>query len=327
MLRNGLRHSMEDKMPNQFDALCGRLKGCLVRRDVPMAQYTSFRTGGCARILAEPRSAEALRDALIASKEYGVPFEIIGNGTNLLVSDDGLEASVFRIGEAMGSIRNEGGNFYAEAGAPLSMLSKRTVERGFMGLEWAAGIPGSVGGAVAMNAGAYGGEIAGVLKTITYLDTASGEIREVVPQAGDFAYRYSAFRAPERIVLSASFALVPDDGSAKARMAEYACKRRAKQPLAYPSAGSTFKRPEGGFAGALIEKAGLKGARIGGAEVSLLHAGFLINVGGATSADVYALMRQVQETVYAQSGIWLEPEVRLLGSFSAPDVQPEGGTA
>ena len=306
-------------MPNRFDALCAHLNGCIVRQNVPMAQYTSFHTGGCARILIEPQSAEALQRALAAVREWEIPFEVIGNGTNLLVSDEGLDAAVFRIGDAMGALEQKAGVFYAEAGALLSVLAKRAVEQGFMGLEWAAGIPGSVGGAVAMNAGAYGGEIAAVIKSVTYLDVTSGAIIQAEPQQGEFAYRYSAYRAPQRIVLSAEFSLAPDDGGAKARMAEYAAKRREKQPLAYPSAGSTFKRPQGNFAGALIEQAGLKGKRVGGAEVSTLHAGFLINAGGATSSDVYALMRLVQRTVFAQSGIWLEPEVRLLGHFPEQD--------
>lgn len=190
-----------------------------------------------------------------------------------------------------------------------------------MGLEWAAGIPGSVGGAIAMNAGAYGGEVAETVHRITYMDATSGTLVDEAPAEEMFGYRFSAYRAPDRIVVSAAFSLMPDDGGAKARMAEYTAKRREKQPLAYPSAGSTFKRPAGNFAGALIEQAGLKGVRVGGAEVSSLHAGFIINAGGATSTDVYNLIRCVQRVVHAQSGIWLEPEVRLLGSFSNLDEQ------
>ena len=264
---------------------------------------------------------EALQNALLAVHEYGIPYEVIGNGTNLLVSDAGIDAVVFHIGESMRAIRQENGLFFAEAGASFSALAKRTVECGFMGLEWAAGIPGSVGGAIAMNAGAYGGEVAETVHRITYMDATSGTLVDEAPAEEMFGYRFSAYRAPDRIVVSAAFSLMPDDGGAKARMAEYTAKRREKQPLAYPSAGSTFKRPAGNFAGALIEQAGLKGVRVGGAEVSSLHAGFIINAGGATSTDVYNLIRRVQRVVHAQSGIWLEPEVRLLGSFSNLDEQ------
>ena len=292
-------------MPDQFDALCARFFDCTVQRNVSMAQYTSFRTGGCARALVEPRSVEALQNALLAVHEYGIPYEVIGNGTNLLVSDAGIDAVVFHIGESMRAIRQENGLFFAEAGASFSALAKRTVECGFMGLEWAAGIPGSVGGAIAMNAGAYGGEVGETVHRITYMDATSGTLVDEAPAEEMFGYRFSAYRAPDRI----------------ARMAEYTAKRREKQPLAYPSAGSTFKRPAGNFAGALIEQAGLKGVRVGGAAVSSLHAGFIINAGGATSTDVYNLIRRVQRDVHAQSGIWLEPEVRLLGSFSNLDEQ------
>lgn len=319
----------EDEMQDQFSAfckLCECLEGCVVRQNIPMAQYTSFRTGGCARVLVEPQNVEALRNALAVAQECNIPFEVIGNGTNLLVSDDGVEAVVFRIGDALASIRRTGGTFFAEAGAPLSLLAKRSVEQGFMGLEWAAGIPGSIGGAVAMNAGAYGGEIATLLQSVSWMDPQTGAISETIPHDGAFSYRYSAFRAPECIVLSATFSLQPDDGSAKMRMAEYAEKRREKQPLSFPSAGSTFKRPEGNFAGALIEQCGLKGMRIGGAQVSTLHAGFLINAGGATSSDVYALMCQVQKVVYENKGVLLEPEVHLLGNF-ALSAQKKGGGA
>ena len=177
-----------------------------------------------------------------------------------------------------------------------------------------------------MNAGAYGGEIATLLQSVSWMDPQTGAISETIPHDGAFSYRYSAFRAPECMVLSATFSLQPDDGSARMRMAEYTEKRREKQPLSFPSAGSTFKRPEGNFAGALIEQCGLKGMRIGGAQVSTLHAGFLINAGGATSSDVYALMCQVQKVVYENKGVLLEPEVHLLGSF-ALSTQKKGGGA
>ena len=305
-------------MQDRFEAFKARLTGCDIWENIPLAQYTSFRTGGNARLLIEPQSASALLNGLRTACESGIPYEVIGNGTNLLVSDEGVDAAVFRISSGMGRISNEGSLFYAEAGALLTNVAKQSVSSGFMGLEWAAGIPGSVGGAIAMNAGAYGGEIAHVLHKVVYIDMQRHALVEAVPQPGDLAYRFSRYSAPERIIVSAEFSLMPDDGSAATRMDEYARRRREKQPLAYPSAGSTFKRPEGNFAGSLIEQAGLKGARIGGAEVSTLHAGFIVNAGGATSADIYALICHVQQAVQKKNGILLEPEVRLLGRFTEP---------
>lgn len=180
-----------------------------------------------------------------------------------------------------------------------------------MGLEWAAGIPGTVGGAVAMNAGAYGGEIKQVLTKVEYIE--DGAVCSVEPEDSDLGYRFSRFAAPERIVLSAEFSLSPDDGMTKERMKDYSERRRAKQPLTYPSAGSTFKRPAGYYAGALIEQADLKGVSVGGAKVSTLHAGFIINKGGATSEDVKRLIELVQERVYENSGVTLETEVKFIG--------------
>lgn len=300
-------------MKQNSDRLQATLSKLGARENAPMSQYTSFRTGGNAKTLVEPDSPEALAELIAALEACGEDYIVIGNGTNLLVSDDGIENTVIRIGEKMGSVRAGGSRFFAQAGASFSALAKATVEAGFMGLEWAAGIPGSVGGAVAMNAGAYGGETADHLAEVSYYE--KGRIVMEKAEPASFGYRKSPYAYPERIVLCAQFELLPDDGGAAGRMREYTAARRAKQPLAYPSAGSTFKRPEGNFAGALIEQAGLKGKRIGGAEVSTLHAGFLINAGGATSMDVYALIRYVQQAVYTHSGVMLEPEVKLVGSF------------
>ena len=294
----------------RLEAVCKKLGAV---KNAPMSRYTSFRTGGPAKLLAEPCGAQELMELIGALEACAEPYTVIGNGTNLLVSDKGLNMTVVRIGEPMGAVCREGNRFYAEAGASFSALARASVEAGFQGLEWGAGIPGSVGGAVAMNAGAYGGETAATLASVTYYE--QGRIVEEKADKAAFSYRISPYSYPGRIVVGARFALEADDGGAAARMREYTALRKAKQPLAYPSAGSTFKRPKGNFAGALIEQAGLKGGRVGGAEVSALRAGFLINTGGATSADVYALLRLVQEAVYAHSGVLLEPEIRLLGEF------------
>ncbi|MBQ7114576.1 MAG: UDP-N-acetylmuramate dehydrogenase [Clostridia bacterium] len=304
-------------MQDRFNAFCSALSGIKLQQNVPMAQYTSFRTGGPARVLAEPDSAKALCEAISLAKKFELPFVVIGNGSNLLVSDNGIEAVVFRIADSMAGICFDGLRVYLQSGVLLSTVAKRSVELGYAGLEWAAGIPGTVGGAVAMNAGAYGGEMKDVLTHVIWMDPQTGAITDSSVSKDDFSYRTSPFHAPERIVVAAELLLCRDeDGSAKEKMAEYTSKRREKQPLAWPSAGSTFKRPEGAFAGALIEQAGLKGYRIGGAEVSKLHAGFIINTGSATSADVYTLMQHVAKVVKDKSGYTLQPEVCFLGDFT-----------
>ena len=230
-----------------------------------------------------------------------------------MISDKGLDAIVVRIGEKMANVERSGRTIIAGAGASYAAMAKQSVQWGLMGLEWAAGIPGTVGGAVAMNAGAYGGETADALKTVTYAENGA-IIKETVDKTA-FGYRLSPYCAPERIVIEAEFELNDDDGGAYERMTDYNKRRREKQPVNYPSAGSVFKRPEGHFAGALIEQAGLKGTRIGGAEVSTLHAGFIVNAGGATSRNVYELIRLVQQKVKEHSGVQLETEVKLLGEF------------
>lgn len=278
-----------------------------------MARYTSFRTGGNARLVVEPNSVESASELIRMLEEEAIEHIVIGNGTNLLVSDKGLDMVVVRIAERMSGIEIKGSTMRALAGASYAAAAKKSVQQGLLGLEWAAGIPGTVGGAVVMNAGAYGGDTASRLKTVTYLENGK-TIKEIVNKP-QFSYRSSPYSAKGRTVLEAEFELEADDGTAHAKMLDYNARRREKQPLAYPSAGSTFKRPQGHFAGALIEQAGLKGKRIGGAEVSTLHAGFIINAGGATSEDVYALIKLVQEEVLKQNGVKLELEVRVLGEF------------
>lgn len=289
------------------DALCG----VPTEEFADMRRYTTFKAGGRARILAQPRSEEELIRCLEEAKRLEIPCCVMGNGSNLLVRDGGFPGLMIKIGQSFSEIGVEGSILRAGAGALLAAAAKAALQAGIMGLEWAAGIPGSVGGAVAMNAGAYGGEIKQALKRVRAVE--NGAVREFTVKQDELDYRRSAYSAPERIVLCAEFELQPDDGGAGARMADYAARRREKQPLSLPSAGSTFKRPAGHFAGALIEQAGLKGLRVGGAEVSRLHAGFIVNAGGATAADITELIRLVQRRVYEHSGVVLEPEVRIVG--------------
>lgn len=298
-------------MKQKLELCARRLEGCKLIQNAPMKDYTSFRIGGPADLLFMPRNRDELIMGLDTAKEMEIPYVVMGNGSNMLVSDKGIDGLVIRIGSDYSSIQYDGCVQKVLSGTLLCLAANDSLEKGFMGLEWGTGIPGTIGGAVAMNAGAYGGEIKQVLtKVECYID---GEIKHIIPKDEDMAYRYSRFAAPGIIVLSAEFGLSPDDGDAKERAKEYCESRKIKQPLSYPSAGSTFKRPAGHFAGALIEQAGLKGLRVGGAEVSTLHAGFVINVGGATCDDVCTLMKIIQNKVYDRFGIKLEPEVKIIG--------------
>ena len=276
----------------------------------PMKAHCSFRIGGPADVYAEP-SCEAELCALRRwLKARDVPVTVIGNGTNLLVHDEGIRGVVLRLGERFSEISFENGRVYACAGAALARVATAAKEQGLSGLEFAHGIPGSLGGAVRMNAGAYGGEMSDVVTSVCYLNE-NGEIGETWEPG--FAYRKSRFDERGEIVVGAWMKLRPDDPDAiHKRMMELWAKRSASQPLDQPSAGSFFKRPATGYAAAFIEQAGLKGLTVGGAQVSEKHAGFLINTGNATFADVIALMEQIRETVYSCFGVMLEPEVRIL---------------
>lgn len=284
--------------------------GLNVRTGVLARDYTSFRIGGPMAFFAEPTSAEEIVALLDAAKRSCCPVYVIGNGSNLLVSDKGVDALFIRIGGNLSSFSIEGCTLTADAGALLSVVAKASVAGGLSGLEWASGIPGTVGGGVAMNAGAYGGELRQVLKSVTVIENGELITKPVCPCS--MGYRYSAFAYPQNVVVSAVMELSEDDGGAKARMDDYTARRRAKQPLEFPSAGSTFKRPVGNFAGALIEQAGLKGERIGGAMVSPKHAGFIVNCGNATFSDVTALIEHVREAVNEKFGVLLEPEVKII---------------
>ena len=283
-----------------------------VRENEPMSRHTTFRVGGLAELMFFPASAEELQTALSAAKDAGAEVHLVGNGSNLLVRDGGLRGLTIALGEPFSEVRVEGCAVVAQAGAPLSRVAAAAQEAGLAGLEFASGIPGTLGGGCAMNAGAYGGELKDVLECARVL--LDGELRTLSRDGLEMGYRTSRVLREGGIVLEARFALTPDDREAiAARMRDLNARRREKQPLNLPSAGSTFKRPEGHFAGALIEGCGLKGARVGGAQVSEKHAGFVVNTGGATASDILGLIEHVHDVVLRETGVELEPEVRIIG--------------
>ena len=286
--------------------------GLELREDEPMSRHTTFRIGGPAALMALPRTVGEAKAAVKAARALEVEPFFLGNGSNLLAADGGYPGFVVKLAGDFDQIREVNRGLEAGSAVLLSRLSNALLGRGLTGLEFAGGIPGSVGGAVIMNAGAYGGEVAQVLESATFLDE-SGEVRTLpAPECG-FGYRKSVFSDRKCLILKARFHLEQGGPAAiKARMEELAAKRREKQPLEYPSAGSMFKRPPGHFAAALIDQCGLKGLTVGGAQVSEKHAGFVVNRGGATCADVLELVRQVKEEVLRQTGVELEMEVKVL---------------
>ena len=289
------------------------LPGLDLREGEPMAEHCSFRVGGPAAAMALPASAGELEALCRLLREKGVKPLVIGNGTNILPPDEGLDRFVIAACPGAGEVTVEGSTVTADCGATLASAATAAAGAGLTGLEFAHGIPGSVGGGVVMNAGAYGGELKDAAVWTQYLDEEL-VLRTARGAEHDFAYRHSAFSGRDVVILRTAFSLAPGDREAiQGRMRELAAKRRASQPLDMPSAGSTFKRPVGGFAAALIDEAGLKGFSIGGAQVSEKHAGFVVNAGGATCADILRLMEHIQRTVLARSGIALEPEVLVLG--------------
>ena len=284
-----------------------------LRTEEPMARHTTFRVGGPARLMAFPRDKKEIKAAVRAADQMGVVPFFLGNGSNLLVADEGVEAFVIKTG-GLDQTREVNRRLRAECGIPLSRLAMAALGRGLTGLEFAHGIPGSLGGAVVMNAGAYGGEMVQVLTAVTYLDE-TGQEHTVPAEQCQLTYRHSMFTDhPAWLVLEAEMELEQGDAEEiRAKMEDLAQRRKSKQPLEYPSAGSTFKRPAGHFAAALIEQCGLKGLTVGGAQVSEKHAGFVINRGGATCADILKLTDQIKETVLRETGVALELEVRTLG--------------
>ena len=281
--------------------------------DEPMSRHTTFRVGGPADFFVTPKAKEEVRDVIRICKEAGMPYYIIGNGSNLLVSDAGYRGVIVQIYKEMNEVKVEGDLVKAQAGALLSGIAAKALGAELSGFEFASGIPGTIGGACMMNAGAYGGEMKDVLESVTVL-TGKGKIIELGRNELELGYRTSVIAKKGYIVLGAALKLERGDGEKiKTYMDELKEKRVTKQPLEYPSAGSTFKRPEGYFAGKLIEDAGLRGFQVGGAQVSEKHCGFVINRDHATAADIMELMRQVQIRVKENSGVDLEPEVKRLG--------------
>lgn len=282
-----------------------------------MSRYTSFRAGGHAEMLAVPQSIDELRHTLRVLSEENAEYMIMGNGTDILVKDEGYDGVIVKLGEAFAEINvpgNEGCMINAGGAALLSSVAKAALAAELTGFEFASGIPGSLGGAVFMNAGAYGGEMKDVVRSVNVISRNGKNERVLTPDQLDFAYRHSAIQSSGDIVteVQLEFAKGRVDEIAE-KMRELAAKRNEKQPVSLPSAGSFFKRPEGYFAGTLIQEAGLKGVSVGDAQVSPLHAGFIVNNGKATATDIILLMKLVQNTVYDKSGVWLEPEVRIIG--------------
>ena len=279
----------------------------------PMTKHTSFHIGGPAELMAQPQSEAELQSLLLKAAEAAVPVTLVGNGSNLLVRDKGIRGLVIKLGSMLRDIKVSGNVLTFGSGVSLAQASKKAAELGLSGMEFAVGIPGSIGGAVYMNAGAYDGEMAKVVKSVRVMD-AAGEVSELSAGELDFGYRHSALQGSGKIVTSVTVELSAGDKQAIAeKMADFSNRRITKQPLELPSAGSMFKRPPGYFAGTLIDQTGLKGYTVGGAQVSTKHAGFVVNIGGATAADVLQLISDVQAKVFAVHGVHLEPEVLVLG--------------
>ena len=279
----------------------------------PMTKHTSFHIGGPAELMAQPQSEAELQSLLLKAAEAAVPVTLVGNGSNLLVRDKGIRGLVIKLGSMLRDIKVSGNVLTFGSGVSLAQASKKAAELGLSGMEFAVGIPGSIGGAVYMNAGAYDGEMSKVVKSVRVMD-AAGEVSELSAGELDFGYRHSALQGSSKIVTSVTVELAAGDKQAIAeKMADFSNRRIIKQPLELPSAGSMFKRPPGYFAGTLIDQTGLKGYTVGGAQVSTKHAGFVVNIGGATAADVLQLISDVQAKVFAAHGVHLEPEVLVLG--------------
>lgn len=304
---------MKEEMRQKFIEIFGNNR---VLFDEPMSQHTTFRIGGPADVFVMPENYEQIREVLRLCKEEKLPFFVLGNGSNLLVSDSGYRGVIIQMDRNMEEIRLDGEEIHACAGALLSSVAVAARNASLTGFEFAGGIPGTIGGAAAMNAGAYGGELKDVLKEVTVM-TREGEILTIPADKLEMGYRTSIIKTAGYLVLEAVISLKKgDEEKIRAVMKELSERRTEKQPLDYPSAGSTFKRPEGYFAGKLIMDSGLRGYRVGGAQVSEKHCGFVINAGGATAEDVRSLMDHVIRVVREKYGVTLEPEVKFLGDFN-----------
>lgn len=301
-----------NRIENKF---CACLGSDNVYRNEPMKKHTTFRIGGPADYYLCPHSAEEIQKVVEICREEMLPYFILGNGSNLLVSDQGYRGVVIQLWKNVSDIRTEGCLIRAKAGASLAKIAGEALEEGLTGMEFAAGIPGTLGGAVVMNAGAYGGEMKEILREVLVMDE-EGKIFTLEKKDLKLGYRTSVVKEKGYIVLGAVLELCPGDRvKIKEKMDELKQKRTEKQPLDMPSAGSTFKRPEGYFAGKLIMDAGLRGFSVGRAQVSEKHCGFVVNTGGATASDVLALIREVQKQVREKFGVELETEVKFLGEF------------
>ena len=279
----------------------------------PMSEHTTIKVGGPADILVTAQSPEELGFLLASARECGIPMTMLGKGSNLLVRDGGIRGLTVQLGEEMSLITVEGTVLRARAGASLAAIAQAAARHSLAGLAYACGIPGTVGGGVYMNAGAYGGELCQSIIQVQAI-TQDGQIRTYTNEEMHFGYRHSRVQEDSLIVTEVSFQLSPGNKEAiLADMKEFNRRRNEKQPMDMPSAGSTFKRPEGYFAGQLIDQSGLRGVRVGGAQVSQKHAGFLVNTGNATAADFLGLIALVQKTVQEKHGVWLTPEVRIVG--------------
>ena len=302
---------MNDQFLTELQNVMG---GSGIFMEEPMKKHTTFRVGGPADVLVQPDET-ALVAILALCRQYHVSYSFIGNGSNLLVGDKGIRGVVIEMTDPMGNIEVDGTKITAQAGAMLSKIANTAASNVLGGMEFAAGIPGSVGGAVVMNAGAYGGEMKDIIEKVYVLDENGAQL-ELDRDALDLGYRHSCIPEKKYIVTKVVLELVPrNEAEIRSEMKELNEKRAEKQPLQYPSAGSTFKRPEGYFAGKLIMDAGLRGYQVGGAQVSEKHCGFVINKGDATAADICQLMRDVSDKVQAQFGVVLEPEVKMIGEF------------
>lgn len=286
-----------------------------IKHDELMSEHTSFKVGGPADIFIEPTNLEELKKALGFVRQHNIPYYVIGNGTNLLIGDKGIRGAIIKVGENFGAIEITGEEVIAECGVLLSTLSKMVARSTLTGLEFASGIPGYLGGAIAMNAGAYGGEMKDIVEWVEALD-GNLELQRYTNSEMEFIYRKSIVEPRNLIVIRCKMKLKKgNQEEINSIMSDLSLKRKTKQPLHLPSAGSTFKRPPGYYAGKLIEDAGLRGFSIGGAQVSELHCGFVVNKGNATARDVYDLIKHVQQTVFNQFGVMIETEVKMLGEF------------
>jgi UDP-N-acetylmuramate dehydrogenase len=283
-----------------------------IKANEPLSNYTYTKTGGPADLLVFPRSVEEVQRVLAAVKQESLPLTVLGNASNLIVKDGGIRGLVMILTD-MQELVIEGNQLKAASGAALIEASRQAATAGLTGLEFACGIPGSIGGAIYMNAGAYGGEVKDVISQVQTM-TRDGQLKTYAGVDCDFSYRHSRFQEGDEVILGVTFDLAPGDQSAiYSRVAELTHLRQSKQPLEYPSCGSVFKRPEGYFAGKLIQDAGLQGYQVGGAQVSTKHAGFIVNVDHATATDYLEVIEHIRLVVWARTGVFMEPEVRIIG--------------